>query len=109
MFSRLRLERGLPSPRSPLAHPHRPVTILALLIGLSLAGLVLASAIRVRAQGPLTDPLEPSQPAPAAPAEELALQYVRGPSGLAVHTSRHHIFVAGRDHNHLFTLMARQV
>ena len=104
MFSRLRLERGLPLPRSTLAHPHRPVTILGLLIGLMLAGLVLAGVIGVRAQGPLTDPLEPSQPAPAAPAEEWALKYVHGPSGLAVDISRHQIFVAGRDHNHLFTL-----
>ena len=99
MLFRLRLERGLPSSRSALAHPHRPVVILGLLIGLMLAGV-----IGVHAQGQLTDPLEPPYPVPAAPAEEWALKYVNGPSGLAVDTSRHHIFVAGRDHNHLFTL-----
>ena len=99
MFSRSRLELGLPAQRSVPTCSHRPVTILGLLIGLMLAGV-----IGVRAQGQLTDPLEPSYPASVAPAEEWPLKYVVGPSGLAVDVSRHHIFVAGRDEDHLFTL-----
>lgn len=98
MFSRV---RSVPGSRPP---GFAPYYLLGLLVLLGLLFIPLwAGGLGVHAQGQTAGPSAETAN-PAAPDEEWPLHYVNGPSGLAVDVDRHHIFVTGRDHDHLFTL-----